>query len=1180
MTDSTIVLNRFEVGSFIGRGGMAEVYQGRDLQTGGLVAIKRLRADRIADQSETLERLRRESDLLRKLDHPNIVKMVATGESDGVYYLVMEYVGRGTLAELLHRQPQLPLEQAMRIALELSDALARTHDLYIIHRDIKPTNILLSEDGTPHLSDFGLALASDSPRLTQSGIALGMWFYFSPEVCTGSKPDERSDVWSFGVTLYEMLTGQLPFRGDSPAAIIRAIMNSTPLGIAQFREDSPPALNSLVQRMLTREATLRMSSFRQIGAEIEAIVETLKADMQISAPVSVDIDVQWTDEMTTIPPPGSAPHLLTKLSMPPLRPHLVTRDRLLDILNRGLERGHGLTLISAPPGFGKTTLVASWLASSARPVAWLTLDEGDNDATHFLQYLSAALAQLMPEIGRSTVRLIGLPQPPPISTVLTPLINRIAAEASMILVLDDYHVITSDRVHEAVRFLLDHLPRSLNLIIISREDPPLPLARLRARDGVTEIRERDLRFSQGETAAFLNENVILDLPTDAAERLFQQTEGWAAALQLAALALKEGAGDGDIDTLIGEFTGDHRYVVDYLISEVLERQTPPVREFLRQTSILNQLSAPLCDAVIGSTGSAALLDSLERANLFLIPLDSRRKWYRYHSLFADVLRSMLSHQEQVELHGRAADWYAAQGSGGDALRHAVAAAKKGGSAQFPPLIHLIRRYADGYLDEGHLFTVLGWIDTLPESELRNHADLMIDKAWILIILDETTRAAEYLAVVEEGSAALSATSRGRLRLSQSLLGLAQGNLALTVEAAREAVALLEEDGGQWRSIALWVLAEAQERSAPIDEAIASLREAANSSHGAASAMFMLMIELSLSTSLNTAGQRREAIDVCRAAVARHTDDKGRIPPLASMLVMRLAQLTYEADELAEAKAYLEQAEALARQLGLDIITVVSEAVGAQILSAQGDLDGALLLAQAARANSRESLADSTWMTALEADLHLRRGDIAAAEDLFEESGYPLDETPQYLHMEQHIVYARLLLAQGEVDEAERWLERLHQFAEERGYRRWLINILLLRAVTAERLKTPRRSLSLVSDALRLAAPEWYIRAFLDDALPILPLLPQVRGEAPAFVDAVLNAFREFAPPESPDALTARELEVLRLMADGLSNAEIAERLVLSTGTVKQHISHIYEKLDVHSRTQAVALGRARHLIAE
>jgi LuxR family maltose regulon positive regulatory protein len=369
----------------------------------------------------------------------------------------------------------------------------------------------------------------------------------------------------------------------------------------------------------------------------------------------------------------TADHLLsTKLHVPAARPDRVARSRLVARLAEGLRRGHRLTLVSAPPGFGKTMLIREWVGSAERQVAWLSIDEGDNDAMRFLRYLVGALDQADDRVGRA---LLQTSLSASCQELMIALINRLAETgADFILVLDDYHCIGDDAVHELVTFLLANQPPSLHVVIGTREDPPLPLARMRARDQLTEIRERDLRFTSDEVAAFLNQTMNLGLSPPSIASLAARTEGWITGLQLAGLALRQLTGgqrlQSDADEFVAAFAGDDRYIVDYLLTEVLDREPEPIRSFLRQTSILDRLSAPVCDALTGRDDSQAMLEQLVSENLFLVRLDNRREWYRYHVLFAEVLRLTLNAPECLELHNKAAAWFQAHGYDELAMHHA------------------------------------------------------------------------------------------------------------------------------------------------------------------------------------------------------------------------------------------------------------------------------------------------------------------------------------------------------------------------------------------------------------------------------------------------------------------------------------------------------------------------------
>jgi LuxR family maltose regulon positive regulatory protein len=421
-----------------------------------------------------------------------------------------------------------------------------------------------------------------------------------------------------------------------------------------------------------------------------------------------------------------APLLATKIYIPPPRPGLVSRPRLIRRLDEGLRLGHRLTLVSAPAGFGKTTLLSEWCAGCGRPVAWLSLDEGDNDPARFLAYLVAALQTVEVDIGAGVVAALQSPQPPSMEAGLTLLINEMTTISDpFALVLDDYHLITAQPIQDGLTFLLDHLAPQMHLCIAGRADPPLPLARLRARGQLTELRAADLRFTPGEAAAFLNTSVGLNLSNAEVAALDARTEGWIAGLQMAALSMR---GRQDLPGFIRAFTGTHRFVLDYLVEEVLEQQSPGIQRFLLKTSVLERLAAPLCDAVTAGSDSRTILGQLDRDHLFLIPLDNERRWYRYHHLFADLLRSRLKQTDPDRapiLRRRASEWYEQHGLIVDAVSHAFAAGDIGQVAR------LVEGNVLAMMGHGELTTVMRWLDGLPAGMVRSRPWLSIARAWAL-----------------------------------------------------------------------------------------------------------------------------------------------------------------------------------------------------------------------------------------------------------------------------------------------------------------------------------------------------------------------------------------------------------------------------------------------------------------
>jgi LuxR family maltose regulon positive regulatory protein len=857
-------------------------------------------------------------------------------------------------------------------------------------------------------------------------------------------------------------------------------------------------------------------------------------------------------------------------------------------------------------------LVTEWVCGSPREVAWISLDDGDNDPVQFLTYLIAALQQVDGRIGQSVQQLLQSPQRSAPQNMATSVINDItAADAALTLVLDDYRLITSPSVHEIVQILLEHQPPTMHLVISTREDPPLQLPRLRAQGQVTEIRERDLRFTAEEAATFLNQTMGLRLSPEAVAALEARTEGWIVGLQLAALALQETP--GDVETFVAAFTGDDRYVTDYLVAEVLERQPKGIRDFLHQTAILERLTAPLCNVMTGRRDSQEILEQLEASNLFLIPIDNRREWYRYHRLFAEVLRAMLDTEEHTKLHQRAAGWYEAQGHRRQAISHALAYAARSEDWEAPE--QLIGMAAEEAIYTGNLLTVRGWLDALPEARVRAQGELATYKGWVLALAGDLDLAAEFAdaaeaALHEAGSAVragadwrsfvprrkrradtaadLEARSiqQGRLLALRSFIAVfGPQDYGDAIELATGALRELPEDQAHWRVIALWALAESQERSSKITQAIATLREARRTVRSLGHQVFAAPVELFLATGLNLHGERRAAIEVCKEAIEWYSDPTGRPSPVTGMIISRLGTLYYEANQLETARQHVEQGLALSQQLGVEDSTVFSLSCYAPVLFAQGEADAALeALHKAYRMSSQTGLADVEWYPAWQAHIHLQQGDLAAALRWAETAGLTPKDEPHYLRMDQHLSYGRVLLSQGRLSDARRLLARLERFSRERGLVRWLITVLALQGLVAARSGNAEVARDRIVHALELAAPEEYYRAFLEEGHGVLPLLHEARRVAPLFVDQLLDYAGISAPAREitsepqvvqplVEPLSQRELEVLRLIAAGLSNREIAQELVIAVGTVKRHINNIYGKLGVHRRTEAVARAR-------
>ncbi len=879
-----------------------------------------------------------------------------------------------------------------------------------------------------------------------------------------------------------------------------------------------------------------------------------------------------------------APLLMTKLYIPPLRPNLVPRTRLHARLDDSVRLGHALALISAPAGFGKTTLVTSWVERADRDVAWLSLDPADDDPIRLLTYLIEALQQIDARIGRTLQAVLASPQLPPVQTLVIALINEIAAtEAPFTLVLDDLHLIASKASAQMLRFLIENQPPTMHLVIATREDPDLPLARLRARGRITELREPDLRFTQEEAATFLQETMGLALDADAIRILESRTEGWITGLQLAALAIHEP--NTDPHTLIATFTGDDRYVMDYLLTEVMQQQPDALRTFMLQTSILDRFTAPLCDAVTGKPGSEALLAALESGHAFLVPLDRHRRWFRYHRLFAGALRARLDPEVRADLHRRAAHWYAGQDLTHEAIDHALAHADLSGDSGDAE--RMIAEAAEITLFTGGLLTLRGWLDALPANRIRANPDLAIAWGWIQALTGDIA-SAEATLTQTEGTfdRDMPPGIHGKLLVLRGFIALlTTQDYESAVGMTKQALTKLDTQREPWRVIALWILAEALERTRPITEAIAAFREARKRGLKSANQIFVATVEMSLAMAMNANLQRSAAIGVCEEAIARHTDADGTISPLASLILSRLGVLHYEANHLALAHQCHEQAVAFTKQLALGGDITFAQGLSANTLHALGRTGAALdALQEAIEVAERTGYTDGSWCRAYEANLHLDQGDVAFAERWAREVQVSPDDEPDYMRIDEHLTYARLLIDQGRWDDAGQWLSRLQAFYEDRALDRWRITTHVLLARIALHHQDTAAAHDHLAQAVKLAAPETYVRAFLDEDPLVIEQLPAVREVAPAFVDQVLRYAHIPADEPGPAAdrliepLTDREMDVLPLLAAGMTNKEIAQALYIAPGTVKQHLKHIYEKLQVHNRTEAAQRAGALGLL--
>ncbi|HLV97476.1 MAG TPA: LuxR C-terminal-related transcriptional regulator [Ktedonobacterales bacterium] len=878
------------------------------------------------------------------------------------------------------------------------------------------------------------------------------------------------------------------------------------------------------------------------------------------------------------------PILATKLYMPPPRPHVVSRPRLLKRLNEGL-RGK-MTLISAPAGFGKTTLLTAWLSSCERPAAWLSLDKGDNDATRFLTYLVSALQTIAAPLGAGVLSMLHSPQPPSIESILTALLNDLTTiPDQFVLVLDDYHVLDAQPIDQALTFLLEHLPPQMHLVIATREDPPLPLARFRARSHLTELRAAELRFTSSEAAEFLTQGMGLHLSADDIAALEARTEGWIAGLQLAALSLQ---GVPDATSFIQSFTGSHQFVLDYLVEEVLEQQPAHIQTFLLRTSILERLCGPLCEAVVldPATLGQATLEYLEHANLFLVPLDHERRWYRYHHLFAELLRQRLHQRiassgaaegrEVAELHLRASIWYEAQGLELEAFQHAAAANDVERAARIMmegKRIPMQRR--------GAMTAMLNWLASLPKTVLDARPALLVRYASGLLVIGQTTGVEEKLQAAEAAlqSAKPDDQTRdliGQIAAARATLATNQLQVDTMLAQSRRALEYLHPNNLIFRTTAHCMLGFAYLLQGDRAAARQAYTEAIALSQASGNIFFTFIATSGLSTVQEAENQLHRAAQTYQ----RVLQWAGDMPlPMIYEAHLGLARILYEWNDLEAAEQHGRQSLHLARQYASDVDRFVScEVFLARLKLAQGDVAGAsAMLAQASEETRQHNFVHRLPEVAASQVLTwLRQGNVAAAAYLAETHALPLSQ-------------ARVLLAEGNPAAALAVLAPWRQQVEARRWADEHLKVLVLQAVALQASGDQDQAVQLILDALALAEPEGLIRLFVDEGRPMAHLLSEaaVQGRMPDYIGKLLaaceaeqqksEATASQLPPAQPsiEPLSRRELEVLRLIAQGLSNQEVSERLVLALETVKGHNKKIFGKLQVQRRTEAVA--RAREL---
>lgn len=871
--------------------------------------------------------------------------------------------------------------------------------------------------------------------------------------------------------------------------------------------------------------------------------------------------------------------LTTKFHIPSWRTSSVPRPRLLKQITSGLEECHKLTLVSAPAGYGKTTLVTEWLHSlgSSQSVAWLSLDSADNDPTRFLSYLLAAFQR-----GNETIRskiqpLLDLPQLPPTNVLLDELINELTAvESPILLTLEDYHVISNPIIHEGLNYFLKHQPAGVHLVITTRQDPPLPLPRLRARREMTEIRARDLRFTPEETQQFFIQCMKVTLAEESANALEERTEGWAVGLQLAGLALQNMP---QPQHFIETFRGSHRYVLDYLAEEVIRQQKEEIRAFLIQTSILDRFNAGVSNALTGRTDSQAVIEQLEQANLFIVPLDDERTWFRYHHLFADYLRTLLTRSEQIELYKKASAWH----EDNDLIIEAVLYALASGDHDFSADVVERAINKNTTWSGGNVSLMSSWLDALPPQALQNRPQLSLNASRVLYLSGKFELAEKRIEQTEEALKNMPPTPETDQMLALAALyrgsiASVRGDVQLTIEQTNFAQARLPRENHLAHARAHFSLGLAYELSDQTERAVENYLHSSDEAKLAGVLFLAVHARCAAAQVQITQGRLSMAEQTCQTAI--QLAEGTNIPPLGLIRIV-LGSIALERNDLATAESLLQEGIERSRQGGLLDNVLTGQALLARLHAARGDSPKAFAALQEGIAILKMFGVPrmSALTAAYVARLQLYFGQKQAAAQWAANYQTEREQSPQDF---AELTLARILLATGQLDCIPSILQPLLEKANAAGRMQTSMEVMLLQSLFHSARQDTQSAVNWLRKSLQLAAPEGYTRLFLDEGEPLLNLLPKVRSAAPELVNTLLQMSQTCCVATSPspndhlaEPLSEQELRVLQLILAGKSNREIAAELVISTGTAKWHVHNILQKLEVSNRPQAIA--RAREL---
>jgi LuxR family maltose regulon positive regulatory protein len=889
--------------------------------------------------------------------------------------------------------------------------------------------------------------------------------------------------------------------------------------------------------------------------------------------------------------------LKTKLHIPQARPALVPRPRLIELINR--YDVPCFTLVSAPAGFGKTTLLSNWVRLNQIPAAWISLDANDNDPVRFLSYVSAALMTIDPTVGDDALAAIQSPQSISIDRILALLINDVAEYSGIVaLVFDDYQFIESEDVHQALFNVIEHLPPNMHVLLATRIDPPWPFARFRARGTMNEIRASDLRFTAPETSAFLNEIMDLSLSTEEIAKLGERTEGWIAGLQMVALSLQDRV---DRTQFIEAFSGSHRYILDYLMEEVLEHQPTELRTFLLETSILERMCAPLCQHITGQANAQEILEKIDHSNLFLVPMDDDRRWYRYHHLFADLLRTRLKEirpDRLLELHREASTWFEQRNLVNEAIQHGFEADDKDRSLQ------LIKSKSLELVFQGGLRTLERWLQMLPKETIENSPRLCLAQAWVWVYSGNIAACKQALDACERalGSRAREIADediiRGQLLGVRAYTAWFEGDIVSAEASARESLSILPKSdtmGWAWSSEIFGAMLRTR---GDFNEAQKYLERAIEISTQAGALHIAIDAHWELSVLTYYRGQLNETIQICQQALDlanQFIREGGRRLPVVGYIYTRMAFVSWARGELDRALEHALEGTRLSERWGFMDVLVMSYLALARVYSSRGEYNhaqGAVQRAKSISTDLSEHYLENA--TSLEALINLQHENLPAALDWKDRATIHMDDVPNFLNLQEYRILAHVHVAQAmksRTDVSEnviKLLVRLDKMCDQVQAYGQSIEVLLTLVLAWQASGQSQKALESLEKAIRLAQGEGYIQPFIEYQAQLLESLRTLHRQNKYinFITEILQkGEKKSTIPTSrsstlllAEELSDRELDVLRYLPSQLSTSEIAEELYIATSTVRSHIKSIYGKLDVHSRREAVSRARELDLL--